>query len=77
MISAKFSGRFAKARLTGTRDELLAPTPTTRLRNVTPAEQSMMEQETDEFLKRVDSIQTTHGEDVLNLTAACKIGACH
>jgi RepB plasmid partitioning protein/ParB-like nuclease domain len=73
MLSAhKFSGRFARALLNGTRDELLVPTPTTRLRSVTPAEQSMMEQETDELLKHVDSIQATYGDDVLNLTAACK-----
>lgn len=73
MVSArKFSGRFANALLNGTRDELLVPTPTTRSRNVTPVEQSMMEQETDELLKHVDSIQATYGDDVLNLTAACK-----
>jgi ParB-like chromosome segregation protein Spo0J len=73
MLSAhKFSGRFARALLNGTRDELLVLTPTTRLRSVTPAEQSMMEQETDELLKHVDSIQATYGDDVLNLTAACK-----
>jgi hypothetical protein len=28
--------------------------------------------ETDELLKHVDSIQATYGDDVLNLTAACK-----
>jgi hypothetical protein len=73
MVSAhKFSGRFAKALLDGTRDELLVPTPTARVRSVTPAEQSMMEQETDELLKHVGNIQASYGDDVLNLTAACK-----
>jgi hypothetical protein len=33
----------------------------------------MMEQETDELLKHVDSIQANYGDDVLNLTAACQV----
>jgi ParB-like chromosome segregation protein Spo0J len=73
MLSArKFSGRFARALLDGTRDELLAPTPTTRPRRLTHEQQSMMEQETDELLKHADSIKANYGNDVLNLTAASK-----
>jgi hypothetical protein len=73
MMSAnKFTGRFARALLDGTREELLVPTPTTRSRNVEPAQQSMMEQETDELLKHADSIKANYGDDVLNLTAASK-----
>jgi hypothetical protein len=73
MVSAKrFSGRFAKALLDGTRDELLVPTPTTPSRKVTQEQQSMMEQETDDLLKHADSIKANYGNDVLNLTAASK-----
>src|SRR5206468_1529867 len=73
MLSAKkFSGRFARALLDGTRDELLAPMPTARPRRATHEQQSMMEQETDELLKHVDSIKANYGNDVLNLTAAFK-----
>lgn len=73
MISAKkFSGRFARALLDGTREEFLVPAPTTRSRKVTQEQQSMMEQETDELLKHADSIKANYGDDVLNLTAATK-----
>ena len=72
MSAKKFSGRFARALLNGTRDELLLPTPTTRPRDTTLTQQSMMEQETDELLKHVDSIKANYGNDILDLTAACK-----
>jgi RepB plasmid partitioning protein/ParB-like nuclease domain len=73
MISAhKFTGRFARALLDGTPDELLVPTPKPRVRQISPREQSMMERETDELLKHVDSIRASYGDDVLNLTTACK-----
>jgi ParB-like chromosome segregation protein Spo0J len=73
MISAhKFSGRFVKALLDGTREELLIATPQPRLRKVTPSQQSMMEQETEELLKHVESIKASYGADVINLTAACR-----
>jgi ParB-like chromosome segregation protein Spo0J len=73
MISAhKFSGRFAKALLDGTREELLVPSLQTRSRKVTPSQKSMMEQETDELLKHVESIKASYGTDVINLTAACR-----
>jgi hypothetical protein len=32
----------------------------------------MIEQETDELLKHVDSIKANYGNDILDLTAACK-----
>jgi hypothetical protein len=72
MSAKKFSGRFARALLDGTRDELLAPTPSTRPRRVTHEQQSMMERETDELLKHADSIKANYGNDVLNLTAGSK-----
>lgn len=73
MVSAKkFSGRFARALLNGTREELLLPAPTARSLNITPDQQSMMEQETDDLLKHVDSIKANYGDDVLTLTVACK-----
>jgi hypothetical protein len=73
MTSAmKFSGRFARALLDGTREELLVAVPTVRQRDTTEAQQSIMEQETDELLKHVDSIKANYGNDVLDLTAACK-----
>ena len=73
MINArKFSGRFARALLDGTREELLVQAPTARLRKVTQEQQCMMEQETDELLKHADSIKANYGDDVLNLTAATK-----
>jgi ParB-like chromosome segregation protein Spo0J len=73
MVSAKkFSGRFARALLNGTREELLISTPATRPRDTTAAQQSMMEQETDELLRHVDSIKANYGNDILDLTAACK-----
>lgn len=72
MISAKkFSGRFARALLNGTREELLAQTPAARPRITTPEEQSMMEHETDELLKHVDIVKANYGNEVLNLTAVC------
>jgi hypothetical protein len=32
----------------------------------------MMEQETEELLKHVESIKASYGTDVINLTAACR-----
>jgi hypothetical protein len=72
MSAMKFSGRFARALLDGTREELLVVVPTTRQRDTTEAQQSIMEQETDELLKHVDSIKANYGNDILDLTAACK-----
>src|SRR5579863_2181506 len=72
MSAKKFTGRFARALLNGTREELLVPTPTPRPRDTSPAQQSLMEQETDELLKHVDSIKANYGNDILDLTAACK-----
>jgi hypothetical protein len=73
MLNAKkSSGRFVRALLDGTRDELLVPTATTRTRNVEPAQQTMMEQETEEMLKHAESIRANYGDDVLDLTAACR-----
>jgi hypothetical protein len=73
MLNAKkFTGRFARALLGGTRDELLITGPAKRTRNVTPVQQSMMEQETEEMLKHADSIRANYGNDVLDLTAACR-----
>jgi ParB-like chromosome segregation protein Spo0J len=68
----KGTGRFVRALLDGTRDELLVPTATTRMRNVEPAQQTMMEQETEEMLKHAESIRANYGDDVLDLTAACR-----
>lgn len=73
MVNAKkFSGRFARALLNGTRQEFLIAKPPTRARHVTPDQQSMMEQETDELLKHADSIKAHYGDDVLTLTTTCK-----
>jgi ParB-like chromosome segregation protein Spo0J len=72
MISAqKFSGRFARALLDGTREEFLLPTPRPRLR-ATPNEQAILEQETDDLLQHVRSIQENYGNDVRTLTASCR-----
>jgi hypothetical protein len=68
----KFTGRFARALLDGTPDELLAPASTKRARNTTPAQQSMMEEETEAMLKHADSIRANYGNDVLILTGATK-----
>jgi len=71
MLNArKYTGRFARALLDGTRDELLVTVPTNRARNVTATQQSMMEQETEEMLRHADSIRANYGNDVLDLTAA-------
>jgi RepB plasmid partitioning protein/ParB-like nuclease domain len=73
MLNArKFTGRFTRALLDGTREELLVTAPTKRARNVTPAQQSMMEQETEQMLKHADSIRANYGSDVLDLTAASR-----
>jgi hypothetical protein len=73
MLNArKFTGRFTRALLDGTREELLITGPTKRARNVTPAQQSMMEQETEQMLKHADSIRANYGSDVLDLTAASR-----
>jgi hypothetical protein len=72
MSAKKFTARFARVLLNATREELLVPTPTPRPRDTTQAEQSLMEQETDELLKQVDSIKANYGNDILDLTAACK-----
>lgn len=72
MIAAhKFSGQFARALLEGTREELLA-VPPKGPRRVTSGERSILEQETDELLKHAERIKANYGNDVLNLTAACK-----
>jgi hypothetical protein len=68
----KVSGRFARALLNGTSEEMLVPTPTPRPRVTTEAQQSTMEQETDELLKHVNSIKANYGNDILDLTAASK-----
>jgi RepB plasmid partitioning protein/ParB-like nuclease domain len=72
MSAMKFSGRFARALLNGTREEMLVPAPTSRPLVTTEAQQSTMEQETDELLKHVGSIKANYGNDVLDLTAATK-----
>jgi hypothetical protein len=73
MINAKkFSGRFVRALLNGTREEFLITKPPTRSRDVTPEQQSMMEQETDELLKHADSIKAHYGDDILKLTTTCR-----
>jgi hypothetical protein len=72
MSAKKFSGRFARALLDGTREELLVPTPPVKPRATTPAQQSLMEHETDELLKHADSIKANYGNDILDLTAAGK-----
>jgi ParB-like chromosome segregation protein Spo0J len=71
MLNAKkFSGRFARALLDGTREELLLPTPQAKPRTTTPAQQTLMEQETDDLIKHADSIKANYGNDILDLTAA-------
>lgn len=73
MLNAKkFSGRFARALLDGTREELLVPTSQAKPRATTAAQQTSMEQETDELLKHADSIKANYGNDILDLTAAGK-----
>ena len=72
MSAMKFSRRFARALLNGTREELLVPPTKSQPRATTGAQQSIMEQETDELLKHVDSIKANYGNDVLDLTASCK-----
>lgn len=72
MSAMKFSGSFARALLNGTREEMLVPSPTPRPRVTTEAQQTAMEQEPDELLKHVGSIKANYGNDVLDLTAACK-----
>lgn len=73
MLNAKkFTGRFARALLDGTRDELLLDPPTKRTRTASPAQQSMLEQETEEMLKHAESIRANYGNDVLDLTSACR-----
>lgn len=72
MLNArKFTGRFTRALLDGTREELLV-TGRKRLPDVKPTDQSMIEQETDEMLKRADSIRANYGNDVLDLTTASR-----
>jgi hypothetical protein len=73
MLNARqFTGRFARALLDGTREELLIDTPIKRKRTITEEQQSMMEHETDEMLKHAESIRANYGNDVLDLTAACR-----
>src|SRR6266850_2317718 len=73
MLNArKFTGRFTRALLDGTRDEFLVATPTKRVRDITPDQQSIMEQETEAMLKHADSIRANYGNDVLDLTAASR-----
>jgi hypothetical protein len=72
LTSRKFSGRFARALLDGTREELLIEPPPQSKRAILVSDQSMMEQETDEMLKRAESIRANYGNDVLDLTATCR-----
>jgi ParB-like chromosome segregation protein Spo0J len=73
MLNAKkFTGRFARALLDGTREELLVEPRARHVRDVTPDQQSMMEQETEPMLKHADSIRANYGNDVLDLTSASK-----
>ena len=39
--------------------------PTPRVRDTTESQQSMMELETDELLKHVDSIKANYGNDII------------
>jgi hypothetical protein len=75
MSAMKFSGRFARALLNGTREELFVPTTTPRPRGTTETQQSMMGQETDELLRHVDSIKANYGNDILDLTCSMQICA--
>lgn len=70
--SRKFTGRFARALLDGTREELLVPSPKQRTHKILPSEKSMMEQETEQMLKHAESIRANYGSDVLDLTGACR-----
>ena len=73
MLNAKkFTGRFARALLDGTREDLLVAAPQAKPRATTPAQQTLMEQETDELIKHADSIKANYGNDILDLTAAGK-----
>jgi len=73
MISAqKFSGRFARALLDGTREELLVPVPKMQARRTTSTDQAMLEQETDYLFNNVRSVRENYGNDVRSLTASCR-----
>lgn len=73
MLNArKFTGRFARALLNGTADDLLVMTQTKRERKGTQAQRSMMQQETEEMLRHADSIRANYGNEVLDLTAASR-----
>jgi hypothetical protein len=71
MSTKKYSGRFARSLLAGTKDELLVATATPHNRIIEPDQQAIMERETDEMLRNLDSIKANYGNDVLELTAAC------
>jgi hypothetical protein len=78
MVSAhKFSSRFADALLNSTRDELLVSPHSSKSRRMIPGpEKSLLEQETDELMKRVSTIRATYGAEILELTAACGYVSC-
>ena len=69
--SKKFSGRFARALLAATNDDLLVAPPSPREKLLETDQQSVIEQETSEMLRHADSIKANYGNDVLELTAAC------
>jgi hypothetical protein len=74
MISTrKFSGRFARALLESSNDDQRITSSTCRQkRKMTTAQQALIQQETNEFLKHVDAVTENYGNDVIHLTAACR-----
>lgn len=73
IAARKYTARFAKVLLAGTRSELLVdPEKAQATRASSPTQKAMLEQETDELLKEFTSVQESYGTDVVHLSVSCR-----
>jgi len=73
VASDMYSGRFALALLTGTKDEMRMNPDSDRPKKSVAAEQRMqMQRETDNLIRDLKVVEQSYGTEVLTLSVACK-----
>jgi hypothetical protein len=73
VASNTYTGRFAAALLTGTRDEMLvAPEKDGSKKAANPQQRMRLQQEADNLLRDLKSVEESYGAEVLTLSVSCK-----
>jgi RepB plasmid partitioning protein/ParB-like nuclease domain len=73
VASNMYTGRFAAALLTGTRDEMLvAPEKDGSKKAANPEQRMRLQQEADNLLRDLKSVEDSYGAEVLTLSVSCK-----